>query len=175
MHSQSDPYCDELTITGIDGNKIEGGKDMKIGDILGEMKFKRNLIFAVVLNGKHKYTDLKSNYKKFSSSKKEDAAAVTLAECFEAFSEEETLTGNDQWYCKDCKEHRDIHKKLELYKVPKIMIIHLRRFRSKRSANSGESGFFNLAYAQIAQQEKAEDMVDYPLESLDVRQFVKTL
>lgn len=43
--------------------------------------------------------------------------------CFKNYSEEETLTGDDRWYCRTCKEHRDIDKKLELYKAPKILIL----------------------------------------------------
>ena len=76
--------------------------------------------------------------------------------CFQAFSREELLTGADQWYCAKCKEQRDILKKLELYRLPKILIIQLKRFQSKRS-NSGQSGFFNLAYAQMCSQEKVGD------------------
>ena len=51
------------------------------------------------------------------------AGAISLDSCFRAYSREELLTGNDQWYCNKCKEHRDIHKKLELFRVPKILVI----------------------------------------------------
>jgi ubiquitin C-terminal hydrolase len=51
------------------------------------------------------------------------SSKITLSSCFEAFEKEELLTDNDQWYCNKCQEHRDIHKKLELFKVPKILII----------------------------------------------------
>jgi len=149
VHGQRDVLCD-LVIDKVDANSAEGCKKITVQQILDTMTTKRNLIFAVVISGKnHNYHELKHAYKKFQlkEGENEKGAAITLAECFEAFEEEETLTGTDQWYCRDCKEHRDIHKKLELYKIPKIMILHLRRFRSKRSASNGESGFFNLAYA----------------------------
>mmetsp|Transcript_31098 Transcript_31098/g.47492 ORF Transcript_31098/g.47492 Transcript_31098/m.47492 type:complete len:116 (-) Transcript_31098:412-759(-) len=74
---------------------------------------------------------------------------ITLDSCFSAFSKEELLSGSDQWYCNKCQEHRDIHKKLELFKIPEILMIQIKRFTSKKSAKSGKSGFFNLAYAQI--------------------------
>ena len=48
--------------------------------------------------------------------------------CFKAFSREELLTGADQYYCNKCKDHRDILKKLELFRTPKILIIQLKRF-----------------------------------------------
>jgi len=49
--------------------------------------------------------------------------AVSLDKCFKAFCEEETLSGNDQFYCRKCKEHRDITKKLQIYNLPPIMMI----------------------------------------------------
>lgn len=55
------------------------------------------------------------------------------------------------------------------------MILHLRRFQSKKSANDGSSGFFNLAYAQICQQEKVDEPVEFPIQSLDMRPYVKSL
>ncbi len=38
----------------------------------------------------------------------------------ELFCTEEKLQGDNQWYCPNCKEHRDATKKLELWKVPKV-------------------------------------------------------
>lgn len=110
-----------------------------------------------------------------SSRKASAKGGVTLDDCLTSYEEDETLTGTDQWYCRDCKEHRDINKKLELYKVPKIMILQLKRFQSKKSANNGSSGFFNLAYAQICQQEKVSELVNFPIEGLDMRHYVKSL
>lgn len=99
---------------------------------------------------------------------------VQLDSCFDAFQQEELLTGDDQWYCNKCKEHRDAFKKLDLYMTPKIFMIQLKRFTQKKSAgNSGKSGFFNLAYAQICQTEKVDEPVDFPIEGLDVKKFVQ--
>ena len=75
---------------------------------------------------------------------------VTLASCFNGFQMLDTLTGDNQYYCKSCKTHTDSTKKLEIFKIPKLMIIQMKRFASKGSSgSSGKSGFFNLAYAQI--------------------------
>ena len=97
-----------------------------------------------------------------------------LASCFSSFSIEETLGGDDQWYCNVCKEHRDIKKKLEIYKVPKIMIIHLKRFQQRRGM-SQRSGMFGAMYAQIAGTEKNDAFVDFPIKGLDVRPYVTSL
>mmetsp|Transcript_14682 Transcript_14682/g.14302 ORF Transcript_14682/g.14302 Transcript_14682/m.14302 type:complete len:106 (+) Transcript_14682:2708-3025(+) len=86
-----------------------------------------------------------SHQKQMQKSKKDQ---ISLDACFEAFSREELLTGADQWYCSKCKEQRDILKKLELFRLPKILIVQLKRFQSKRGS-SGQGGFMNLAYAQM--------------------------
>jgi ubiquitin C-terminal hydrolase len=89
-----------------------------------------------------------------------------------AFSREELLSGADQWYCNKCKCQQDIHKKLELYRLPKILIIQLKRFQSKKGSSKA-SGFYSMAYAQIAQQEKVGDHVDFPVNGFDLRQYVQ--
>ena len=73
---------------------------------------------------------------------------ITLDQCFANYETEETLTGNDQFYCRACKEHRDINKKLELYRVPDIMVLQLRRFTQRKGVGSG-GGMMGLAMAQI--------------------------
>lgn len=108
-------------------------------------------MFAVVFKDVNhpQYLHFKSKYVNFRESKEDDEetkADLNLDSCFMNYREEETLTGNDQWYCRTCKEHRDINKKLEIYKAPKVMILQLKRFQSRKT---GSSGFYNLAYAQV--------------------------
>ena len=122
------------------------------------------------------FSDPAGEHDEFSIGRKvgKKSHAISLDSCFRAYSREEMLTGNDQWYCSKCKEHRDIHKKLELFRVPKILVIQVKRFQSKKGAgSSGRSGFFSMAYAQICQQEKVGDLVDFPLVGLDISKHVK--
>ena len=142
------------------------------------MVHKRDLVLGVILRegsgAMMKYLDPELDQTHLKDMHKKDKAAITLDSCFRAYSRNEKLTGTDQWYCNKCKEQRDIHKKLELYKLPKILIIQLKRFQSKRSASrTGKSGFFELAYAQIAHQEKVSDFVNFPIEGLDLRPYIQ--
>lgn len=100
---------------------------------------------------------------------------LNLSACFNGYSAEETLGGDDQWYCNICKEHRDITKKMELYSVPKILILQLKRFQQRRGASNGRSGMFGHMYAQIAGQEKNDAFVEFPMEKLDMRPYVRKL
>lgn len=53
---------------------------------------------------------------------------VSIYDCLNYFSMEETLSGNDKWYCGKCKDHVTAYKKMEVYKAPDYLIIHLKRF-----------------------------------------------
>lgn len=76
---------------------------------------------------------------------------VTLDECLDEFGKMETLSESNSWYCPRCKEHRQANKKFELWKVPDILVMHLKRFSSNRNF-----------------RDKLELHVDYPVEGLDL-------
>ncbi len=58
---------------------------------------------------------------------------------------------NNEWYCPECKSHQKATKKMEIYKAPHILIIHLKRFRN---------------------QSKIDSLVDFPINDLDISEFV---
>lgn len=80
---------------------------------------------------------------------------VTLEECLDEFGKMETLSENNSWYCPRCKEHRQANKKFELWKVPDILVMHLKRFSSNRNF-----------------RDKLELPVDYPIDGLDLSERV---
>jgi ubiquitin carboxyl-terminal hydrolase 4/11/15 len=76
---------------------------------------------------------------------------ITLDDCLDEFGREEILSEMDTWYCPRCKEHRRAAKKLELWKTPDILIMHLKRFSS--------AGY---------RRDKLDVLVDFPIENLDL-------
>lgn len=76
---------------------------------------------------------------------------ITLDSCFDEFSREEQLGEDDAWYCPQCKKHQQATKKLDLWRLPEILVIHLKRFSHTR---------WN--------RDKLENMVDFPLRGLDL-------
>eukprot|EP01084_Bolivina_argentea_P124838 221222_1 len=82
---------------------------------------------------------------------------VHLSECINEFVAEETLSKNDAWYCSDCKEHKEAKKKLDLYALPAICIIHLKRFT--------QNGYY---------REKNDCSVQYPIKGLDLSQWIQS-
>ncbi|VDN12339.1 unnamed protein product [Dibothriocephalus latus] len=50
--------------------------------------------------------------------------------CFQLFTTKETFSTQSPWNCKKCKEPRQASKKLEIWRLPEVLIIHLKRFRT---------------------------------------------
>ncbi|KAL7884651.1 hypothetical protein AOLI_G00074210 [Acnodon oligacanthus] len=75
---------------------------------------------------------------------------VQLQECIELFTTVETLEEENPWYCPTCKKHQLATKKLDLWSLPEVLIIHLKRF----------------SYTKYS-REKLDTIVDFPLRHLD--------
>jgi ubiquitin C-terminal hydrolase len=59
-------------------------------------------------------------------------------------------------YCPGCKEHRQASKKLDLWRLPEILIIHLKRFSYSRYTKN-----------------KLETSVDFPIHDLDLSRYIR--
>ncbi|GAB2274235.1 hypothetical protein Dimus_009002 [Dionaea muscipula] len=91
-----------------------------------------------------------------SAAKRPQPESVSLFSCLEAFLKEEPLGPDDMWYCPRCKEHRQATKKLDLWRLPEILVIHLKRFSYNR-------------YLKI----KLDTLVSFPVHNLDLSKYVK--
>ena len=56
----------------------------------------------------------------------------TVESCIAEFCKIETLSGENKWYCCKCKTHVDATKKFDVWKLPPVLIIILKRFDFKR-------------------------------------------
>ncbi|KAG9125122.1 CSN-associated deubiquitinating enzyme Ubp12 [Ceratobasidium sp. 392] len=81
--------------------------------------------------------------------------AIDIEDCLNEFTKEEQLGEDDLWYCPRCKKHQQATKKFELWSVPDILVVHLKRFSNAR-----------------AMRDKIDALVDFPTESLDPGQRV---
>uniref|UniRef100_A0A8R1HMB1 ubiquitinyl hydrolase 1 n=1 Tax=Caenorhabditis japonica TaxID=281687 RepID=A0A8R1HMB1_CAEJA len=57
---------------------------------------------------------------------------VELEETLNWFTTKEQLGEQDSWYCPQCKKHERATKQLDLWKLPEILILHLKRFQFTR-------------------------------------------
>ena len=56
------------------------------------------------------------------------------------------MTGDNQWYCEKCKKHTDATKKTDLWVLPPILIIHLKRFKYDDFGRAGRKNEAALKY-----------------------------
>ena len=56
---------------------------------------------------------------------------MTLDDCLSEFLIEEDLVEDNKWYCPKCRAFRDAKKKFDLWKVPPILFVSLKRFEYK--------------------------------------------
>ena len=54
--------------------------------------------------------------------------AVTLADCFSAFTRSEELSGADAIFCPHCRAHTPSTKALSLQRLPSVLVLHIKRF-----------------------------------------------
>ncbi|KAI4343170.1 hypothetical protein MLD38_027704 [Melastoma candidum] len=101
--------------------------------------------------------DLPEVHKSGMTAKKTRQEAISLFSCLDAFLKEEPLGPDDMWYCPSCKEHRQATKKLDLWKLPDILVVHLKRFSYSR--------YF---------KNKLNTVVNFPIHNLDLTKYVKS-
>lgn len=87
---------------------------------------------------------------------------MTLTNCLREFKVTETLDENNKWYCSECKDHVIAEKTMELYRAPPNLIITLKRFKTGGQSRYG----FSIG------GEKLNTLVHFPLEGLDMRDYV---
>ncbi|XP_065891186.1 ubiquitin carboxyl-terminal hydrolase 32-like isoform X2 [Dysidea avara] len=54
---------------------------------------------------------------------------IDLYDCLNAFTKEEKLGENETWMCKRCQKHQQVGKRLEIWRLPPVLIVHLKRFQ----------------------------------------------
>lgn len=84
--------------------------------------------------------------------------ALTLYKSFEKFNDEEQLGEMDMWYCSKCKEHRRAFKRMGLWKLPEVLVVHLKRFQYSQGA-------------YFTHREKIEALVHFPITGLDLSPY----
>ncbi|KAL7172944.1 hypothetical protein ACSBR2_032417 [Camellia fascicularis] len=92
----------------------------------------------------HYLENLPEVYKYGPVTKKTRTEPLSLYTCLEAFLREEPLVPEDMWHCPQCNERRQASKKLDLWRLPEVLVIHLKRFSYSRSMKNKLETFINF-------------------------------
>ncbi|KAF9178633.1 CSN-associated deubiquitinating enzyme Ubp12 [Haplosporangium sp. Z 767] len=85
------------------------------------------------------------------STAKKGKKVITLEDCLTEYTKEEQLGEEDLWYCPNCKKHQQATKKLDIWRLPDILVVHLKRFSHTR-----------------VWRDKIDALVDFPIHGLDL-------
>ncbi|KAG1137467.1 hypothetical protein G6F37_011794 [Rhizopus arrhizus] len=86
---------------------------------------------------------------------------LTLEDCLKEFIKEEQLSKDDLWYCPRCKVQQRATKKFDIWRLPEIMVIHLKRFSQVRIWGNKVNIYVDFPISEL-------DMTDYVLGSTDL-------
>ena len=80
---------------------------------------------------------------------------MTLVDCLMEFAKVETL--DQSWHCQKCKKSVKAKKKIDIWKVPPLLIIHLKRFYYHKTSFG-----------------KLNNRIEYPTTHLDIGSYVSS-
>ena len=104
------------------------------------------------------------------------ARQFDIYDCFRTFSTAETLGAGDEWYCPRCKTHVQATKKMQLWRLPEIIVLHLNRFKSASGA-TGREGRMAQMMARMglgSSHQKNKEEIKFPLKGLDLSAFTQS-
>eukprot|EP00667_Euglena_gracilis_P003514 EG_transcript_3523 len=82
---------------------------------------------------------------------------VQLDSCMDLFTAEERLEDDNMWFCEKCKKKTSSAKQINLFRLPKCLIVHLKRFK------------YNV-YGTVTK--KLDNLVEFPVEGWDLRKWL---
>lgn len=130
---------------------------------------KKSLTIELTINSQTRLEYFKLNKCKESDLTNQVASqpkSYSIYDCFNLFITPEVLDKDNTWYCSNCKDHKQATKTMELFMTPKILIIHLKRFRTNKVSSIG-TFFFTSSSSKIT------SLIEYPIEGLDLRKYVR--
>ncbi|XP_033627039.1 ubiquitin carboxyl-terminal hydrolase 32-like isoform X1 [Asterias rubens] len=96
-----------------------------------------------------------TEHESVEKSRRLQSEPISLDDCLRAFTKEEELGEDELYYCSKCKHHRLAVKKLDIWRLPPILVIHLKRFQ-----------FVNGRWV------KSQKIVKFPKEDFDPSNFL---
>lgn len=139
--------CDFCDQNHKDNCQFAFADDVTLENVLSLMKYERELELTInwkssakvnfkVLESPHfKKVNLNSPNQRIETMS--NSSNISIYDCLSTFGQEETLAGNDKWYCSKCKDHVPALKKMEIYKTPEYLIVHFKRFSHQRNSMFG--------------------------------------
>ncbi|KRY54184.1 Ubiquitin carboxyl-terminal hydrolase 4 [Trichinella britovi] len=147
-----------MVYTGISG--IEEGRSLTSGPQVQLRSTDRTYCVAVKWNPSFEIHLVENSIVSLDSQNAElvhrtrQSKSLYLSECLDLFTTTEKLGEHDAWYCPRCKCHQQATKKFDLWYLPEVLVIHLKRFSASRSFRN-----------------KIDTLVSFPITNLDMSKW----
>lgn len=122
---------------------------------LDEYRSKANLLYISSIWTSEKIVSEPQPVEETDDMETNQDKGIDINQCLKLFTEEEQLREGEEWYCKNCKEHKRAFKHMQIWKLPSVLLLHLKRFHYTR--------FF---------RDKVCDLVHFPTKGLDLSNYV---
>ena len=90
--------------------------------------------------------------------------SLTLNACLDMFIERERMEKTESYYCSGCKQHVQASRKLDLWAVPDVLVVHLKRFRYMQHGRH---------HSSFVHREKISEVVHFPVHDFDLTEYVR--
>jgi len=94
------------------------------------------------------------NFLSISLTLNRDIEQYNVSECFRKFTNDELVKDGEGYYCRACKRSVDVTKNVILWRLPPVIIIHLKRF-----------------YCSDYRREKLDGLAEFEAENFDLEEF----
>lgn len=76
-------------------------------------------------------------------------ACKSIDDCMDLYLKEDILKGADQYYCDKCKQHADGTKKQDIWMLPPVLIVHLKRFKYNEYGKVGSKNDASIQHPVV--------------------------
>ena len=66
------------------------------------------------------------------SQRRVNSDVITIEDCLADVKKSSVLDEENQWYCNKCKDHVQAEKTMSLYRLPRYLVLTLKRFKASR-------------------------------------------
>lgn len=148
---------DSISKTIIFGSDNKFKDDDRITDIIKDIKGGSKLIIEVKnLNNEFINKEMLKNINKcIRISPKEANKTISLFDLLNCFYLNEKLDKTNEWFCNNCNKNQNAHKKIEVFKAPKHLVIQFKRF--------------SIINKKI---EKNKEMIEFPIDELNLNKYI---
>ncbi|KAK8810690.1 hypothetical protein WA158_007265 [Blastocystis sp. Blastoise] len=123
----------------------------------------------VSIFNENKNSTVAEDYLKQKSAKDGEGMAINIKNCFDVFTESNFISDEAIWDCKQCNKKVYAQSTSKLWRLPPVLILHLKRFEY---VATNVSPFQKSTLNNDLGKKKINTFVDFPVKDLNVLDYI---